>query len=90
MLVICSAHLLGRSDTHERQTAPDYLPDAKGEFQPRTRKLWIFFNEEAPIRIVVAAMPQGVEGGRQIIQVESDPMRLMTDWSLLKTFRLEG
>ena len=72
-----SAHLLGRRDPHQIEATADDLPDAAREFQPRARKLWIVFNEEAPRRIVVAAVPQGMELGRQIVEVEGDAVRLM-------------
>ena len=72
-----SAHLLGGGDPHERQPAADNLPDAKGEFQTRPRKLWSVFKEEAAGRIVVAAVPQGMELRRQIIEEERDAVRLV-------------
>ena len=53
------------------------MPDAERQFQPRARKLWIAFDQEAAARIVVAAVPQGVEFGRKLIEIESDPVRLV-------------
>ena len=40
-------------------------------------KLRIIFNQEAPRRIVVAAVPQGVERGGEIVEVEGDAVRLV-------------
>src|SRR5256885_4587069 len=72
-----STHLLGRFNAHQSQTAANDLRDSGREFQTRTRKLWIIFNEEAPGGIVVAAVPERVELGREIVEIERDPVRLM-------------
>src|SRR5205085_1150096 len=72
-----STHLLGCGDPHEAEPAPDDLGDSHREFQPGPRKLWIIFNEEAARRIVVAAVPQCMELRREIIEVESYPVRLV-------------
>src|SRR5206468_11915457 len=70
-----STHLLGCGDTHQREAATNDLRDSEREFQPRTRKLWIFFNEEAPFRIVITAVPQRMEFGGEVVQIECDTMR---------------
>src|SRR3954466_8552633 len=67
-----SAHLLGRGHPHQVQSAPYDLRDSEREFQPRARKLWIIFKEEAPALVVIAAVPQGVEFRRQVVEVEGD------------------
>src|SRR5205823_13560900 len=69
-----STHLLGRSNAHQSQTAANNLRDSQREFQTRARKLWIIFNEEAPGGIVVAAVPERVELGRKIVEIERDPV----------------
>ena len=61
----------------KREAAPDDLRDSERQFQPRARKLWIVFKEEAARRIVVAAVPQGVELGGEIVEVEGDAVRLV-------------
>src|SRR4051812_435304 len=78
-----SAHLLGRGDPHQCQAALDDLRDSQREFQPRPRKLWIIFNEEAARRVIVAAVPQRMEFGREIVEEESDPVRLVRHGSAL-------
>src|SRR5205085_9028599 len=52
------------------------------------RKLWIIFNEEAPRRIVVAAIPQGVEFGREIVEEEGDSVRLVSQRRALQHPRI--
>src|SRR6185437_340588 len=71
-----SAHLLGGRHPHQREAAPDDLPDTKGQFQPRARKLWIVFKQEAPFGIVVAAIPKRVEFGCEIVEVKGDSVGL--------------
>src|SRR6476660_4345257 len=73
-----SAHLLRCSDPHQTEAAPDDLRDSHRQFQPRARKLWIILQQEAARRIVIAAVPQSVEFGRQVIEIESDAVRLVS------------
>src|SRR5213076_2157394 len=72
-----STHLLGRFNAHQCQTAANDLRDSSREFQTRTRKLWIIFNEEAPRGMIVAAVPERVEFGGEIVEIECYPVRLM-------------
>src|SRR6185295_16562663 len=74
-----SAHLLSRGHPHQVQSAADDLRDSEREFQPRARKLWIIFNEEAPRWIVVAAIPQGMKFSRQVIQIKGNAMGFVGD-----------
>ena len=66
------------------------MRDSQCEFQTGPRKLWIVFNEEAPRWIVVAAVPQCVELGRQIIEEEGDAVRLMRHRRAFKHARISS
>src|SRR5207248_4604890 len=82
-----STHLLGCNNAHQSQTAANDLRDSQREFQPRARKLWIIFNEEAPRGVVVAAVPERVKFGREIVEIECDPVRLVGDRCALQHAR---
>ena len=38
---------------------------------------WIIFDQEAPRGIVVAAVPEGVERGGEVVEIEGDAVRLV-------------
>ena len=65
-------HLLGRRHPHDGKAVADNLPDCGSQFQSRRSDFRFIFNQEAARRIVVALIPQGMEGSGQVAKVESD------------------
>ena len=70
-------HLLSRLDAHQAEPVAYDLPDRARERQPRAREFGLVGEEEALLRIVVALVPQSVEGGGEIAEIEGDAVRLV-------------
>ena len=76
-------HLLRRRHAHDAEAVPDNLSDRIRQGKPRPADFRLIRNQEAACRIVIAPVPQGVEGSREIEEVEGDSMRLMRRRRLL-------
>ena len=53
------------------------MPDRVGQCQPRACQIGILCHQETLFGRVVALVPQSVEGGGEVAEVESDPVRLV-------------
>src|SRR6185437_12764952 len=71
------AHLLGRRDAEHLKAGGDDEGDRLDESEPRHGQILGASLDKAQARFVLALVPQAVEGGGDLLQIEGDAMRLM-------------
>ena len=70
-------HFLGRLDSQNLQTAFQHRADRRDETEPGTTQRDVVRSNKAQLRQFLASIPVRMEGAGEVMEVESDPMRLV-------------